>query len=252
MELETRKEARASFVWLPLSVMTMVLLSLILPQGFPFERLPSGAFISSLSTSYLFASITLVLLMAYFGVKKIEEGFIIYFKSIGSIVSVLIVLVLAWSLGAISKDLQTAQYIVSLAKGGFSPALIPAVAFVIGSIISFSTGSSWGTYAIMLPLIISVAHELGSPMYVCIGAVLSGGLFGDHSSPISDTTIVSATGAGCSPLDHVRTQLPYALVNGAVCIIAFIIAGMTGSVWSLLLGFLMLVGAVFAFNRLSA
>ena len=81
-----------------------------------------------------------------------------------------------------------------------------------------------------------MAYQFDAPMTVCIGAVLSGGLFGDHCSPISDTTILSATGAGCSQLDHVKTQLPYALFNAACCVVAFIFAGITGSVWGLAIG----------------
>ncbi|MFQ3197174.1 MAG: Na+/H+ antiporter NhaC, partial [Paraglaciecola sp.] len=83
--------------------------------------------------------------------------------------------------------------------------------------------------AIMLPLAIPTAYALDAPMYVCIGAVLSGGLFGDHSSPISETTILSSTGAGCPQIEHFRTQLPYALFNGSIALCAFGLAGFTGS-----------------------
>jgi Na+/H+ antiporter NhaC len=142
--------------------------------------------------------------------------------------------------------LGTANYIVELADGSFPAYLIPLIAFLVGGIISFSTGSSWGTYAILIPLIVPMAHQFGAPMYVSIGAVLSGGLFGDHCSPISDTTILSATGAGCSQIDHVKTQLPYSLFNAFCCVIAYLIAGITGSVWGLAVGFiLMLSGLVF-------
>jgi len=87
-------------------------------------------------------------------------------------------------------------------------------------------------------------------MYVAIGAVLSGGLFGDHCSPISDTTILSATGAGCSQIDHVKTQIPYALFNGACSLVAYIVAGITASVWALAIGVaLMLTGLIMMKNR---
>ena len=155
---------------------------------------------------------------------------VIYFSGIHKMTSVLIILVLAWSLSSIGKDLGTSQYIISLAEGNFSPFLLPVIAFLFGAVMSFATGSSWGTYAIMMPLIIAVAFALGSPMHVCIGAVLSGGMFGDHCSPISDTTILSASGAGCSQFDHVRTQLPYELFNGSICIVCYILAGLTESV----------------------
>ena len=101
--------------------------------------------------------------------------------------------------------------------------------FILSAIISFATGSSWGTFAIMLPLVIPTAVAIDAPLHVCMGAVLSGGLFGDHSSPISETTILSSTGASCSQIDHFRTQLPYALFNGAISLSAFVVAGVTGS-----------------------
>lgn len=248
VHIKVQQNAKPNMVWLPLSIMMLVLFGLLIAQGFPYdmENIPSNAFRSSLSTAYVFATLSLIILMAKYGIKSLPDGFNLYLKSIGKIVNILIILVLAWSLGAIGKDLGTANYLVSLAEGSFPSYLIPVIAFLVGGIISFSTGSSWGTYAILFPLIIPMAYQFGAPMTVCIGAVLSGGLFGDHCSPISDTTILSATGAGCSQLDHVKTQLPYALFNAACCIVAFIFAGITGSVWGLAIGialmFFLLIG----------
>lgn len=241
----TSDKAKPIMVWLPLTIMMVVLFGMLIPQGFPYDmtNVPSNAFRSSLSTGYMFAAASLIFLMAKYGVKTLAEGFTLYLKGMSGMVSILIILILAWSLGAMGKDLGAANYIVSLADGSFPAFLIPTIAFLVGAIISFSTGSSWGTYAILFPLIIPMAHQFDAPMYVSIGAVLSGGLFGDHCSPISDTTILSATGAGCSQIDHVKTQLPYALFNGVCCVIAFIFAGMTGSVWGLGIGaVLMLLG----------
>ncbi|MCV5736187.1 Na+/H+ antiporter NhaC family protein, partial [Escherichia coli] len=100
-----------------------------------------------------------------------------------------------------------AAYIAEQAQAGFPYWLLPAVAFLLAGIISFATGSSWGTFAIMMPLVIPTAVAIDAPLLVCIGAVLSGGLFGDHCSPISETTILSSTGAGCEQYEHFRTQL---------------------------------------------
>ena len=243
LHLEIQKNAKPNMVWLPLAIMMLVLFGLLVPQGFPYDiaNIPSNAFRSSLSTAYIFAALSLIILMSKYGIKPLADGFNLYLRSIGKMVSILIILVLAWSLGALGKDLGTANYIVSLAEGAFPSYLIPAIAFLVGGIISFSTGSSWGTYAILFPLIIPMAHQFDAPMFVCIGAVLSGGLFGDHCSPISDTTILSATGAGCSQLQHVKTQLPYALFNGACCVVSFIFAGLTGSVWGLAIGIVLML-----------
>jgi Na+/H+ antiporter NhaC len=99
------------------------------------------------------------------------------------------------------------------------------MAFLLAAIISFATGSSWGTFAIMMPLVIPTSVAIDAPLLVAIGAVLSGGLFGDHCSPISETTILSSTGAACNQYEHFKTQLPYALLNGAIALASFIIAG---------------------------
>lgn len=139
--------------------------------------------------------------------------------------SVAVILVLAWALSSVGKELGAAAYIAEQAQAGFPYWLLPAVAFLLAGIISFATGSSWGTFAIMMPLIIPTAVAIDAPLLVCIGAVLSGGLFGDHCSPISETTILSSTGAGCEQYEHFRTQLPYAVLNGAIALTSFLVAG---------------------------
>ena len=243
-------KAKPIMVWLPLSIMMIVLFGMLIPKGFPFDmsNVPSSTFRSSLSTAYLLAALSLIGLMAKYGVRNLTQGFSLYIKSMSQMFSILIILVLAWSLGAIGKDLGTASYIVTLAKGNFPAYLIPVMAFIIGAIISFATGSSWGTYAILIPLIVPMAFQFDAPMYVSIGAVLSGGLFGDHCSPISDTTILSATGAGCSQIDHVKTQLPYSLFNGVCCIIGFIISGITGNLLGLIVAFLIMLSGLLFIN----
>ncbi|MDA0708061.1 MAG: sodium:proton exchanger [Proteobacteria bacterium] len=243
--------AKAVFVWLPLVVMVSVLFFLLVPLGFPLNSVPSLAFRGALSSAYFFSAMTLIVLMLAFGVKSFKDSMVIYFSGIHKMTSVLIILVLAWSLSSIGKDLGTSQYIISLAEGNFSPFLLPVIAFLFGAVMSFATGSSWGTYAIMMPLIIAVAFALGSPMHVCIGAVLSGGMFGDHCSPISDTTILSASGAGCSQFDHVRTQLPYELFNGSICIVCYILAGLTESVMVFIPGIVLLMVGLYILNKIA-
>ncbi|HHL31509.1 MAG TPA: sodium:proton exchanger, partial [Oceanospirillales bacterium] len=245
-------KAKPIMVWLPLSLMMIILFAMLIPQGFPYDmsHIPANAFRSSLSTAYIFAAGVLMLLMAKYGIKSLTAGFTLYLQSIAKMVNILIILILAWSLGAVGKDLGTARFIVSLADGSFPAYLIPMIAFLVGAVISFATGSSWGTYAILIPLIVPMAHHFDAPMYVSIGAVLSGGLFGDHCSPISDTTILSATGAGCSQLDHVKTQLPYCLFNGACCVIGFIYAGITASIWGLAISFVLMFAGLLVIKRL--
>ncbi|EAS45114.1 sodium:proton exchanger [Photobacterium profundum] len=221
----THKNAKSSFVWAPLLVMAVVLISMLAPLGFPFEKISGSSFRAALSSAYFFAAITLVGLMALYKVRNFSDGISVYLKGMGNMMQVAIILILAWTLSGVGKDLGTAAYIAEQAQTGFPHWLVPAVAFLLSAIISFATGSSWGTFAIMMPLVIPTAIAIDAPLYACIGAVLSGGLFGDHCSPISETTILSSTGSGCDQFEHFRTQLPYALLNGFVAFFSFVIAG---------------------------
>ena len=131
--------------------------------------------------------------MASYKVRHISESISIYLEGMTKMMPIAIILVLAWALSSVGHELGTAAYIAEKAQSGFPGWLVPAMAFLLSAIISFATGSSWGTFAIMFPLVIPTAIAIDAPLYVCIGAVLSGGLFGDHSSPIIryDNIIIS-------------------------------------------------------------
>ncbi|MEZ9875104.1 Na+/H+ antiporter NhaC family protein [Vibrio breoganii] len=223
------KNAKTSFVWAPLLVMLIVLCSILIPHGFPFQQVSGSTFRAALSSAYFFAAMTLIGLMALYGVRKLSDGIQVYLKGMSNMMSVAVILILAWALSSVGKELGAAAYIAQQAQAGFPYWLVPAVAFLLAGIISFATGSSWGTFAILMPLVIPTAFAIDAPMLVCIGAVLSGGLFGDHCSPISETTILSSTGAGCDQYEHFRTQLPYALVNGGIALISFVVSGVLAS-----------------------
>ncbi|MDV2857913.1 Na+/H+ antiporter NhaC family protein [Oceanimonas sp. CAM02] len=225
----THDNARASFVWAPLLVMGAVLAAMLGPLGFPFEKISGSVFRAALSTAYFSAAVTLISLMAIYGVRRVSDGIAVYLRGMSNMMQVAIVLILAWTLSSVGKELGAAAYIAEQAQAGFPAWLVPAVAFLLSGIISFATGSSWGTFAIMLPLVIPTAIAIDAPLYACIGAVLSGGLFGDHCSPISETTILSSTGSGCDQFEHFRTQLPYALLNGSIALSGFVLAGFIAS-----------------------
>lgn len=142
-----------------------------------------------------------------------------------------IILILAWSLGLVTKDLGTAHYLAGILEGNLPPHLLPVLVFVISAAISFATGTSWATMAILLPLVIPLSVVLGGAIgfehgahYTLvlgtISSVLAGSIWGDHCSPISDTTVLSSMSSACDHVDHVRTQLPYALTVGVIGIMA--------------------------------
>ncbi len=220
--------AKPILVWAPLLVMAVVLGIMLVPLGFPLAQVSGLDFRAGLSTAYFFAATALIVLMTVYRVRGFLSSVDIYLKGISSMMQVAITLLLAWALSDIGRELGAADYIASVAKAGLPMWMFPMVSFLLAGIISFATGSSWGTFAIMLPLVIPTAFALDAPMYACIGAVLSGGLWGDHSSPISETTILASTGASCAQIDHFRTQLPYALFNGAISLLMFGFAGLTG------------------------
>ena len=216
-------------VWAPLLILALVLGIMLVPLGFPFAQVSGTDFRAGLSTAYLAAATLLIVLMAALKVREVLSSVEVYLKGMTGMTLVAVTLLLAWALSDIGRMLGAAEYISAVAQAGLPNWLLPAVVFILSAIISFSTGSSWGTFAIMLPLVIPTAVAIDAPLHVCIGAVLSGGLFGDHSSPISETTILSSTGASCPQLEHFRTQLPYALFNGGISLSAFVIAGLTAT-----------------------
>jgi Na+/H+ antiporter NhaC len=149
---------------------------------------------------------------------------------IKGVMPAVIILALAYCINTISKDMKTAEFIVGITKDWLSPGLLPALAFLISAVISFSTGTAWGTYAIMVPIAIPLAYhfssqEVGTLVYCSFAAVAGGGVFGDHCSPLSDTTVLSSLGSACDHIDHVRTQLPYALLVAAIAIALYLIVG---------------------------
>ncbi|MDS9473122.1 Na+/H+ antiporter NhaC family protein [Sporosarcina pasteurii] len=247
---EANKGGRAIFIWLPLLVLFVTLFGLLISYGFPFEPVPGSDFRVSLSAAYLFAAITIISLMLFYKVRKFGEVFDIYTTGMQKMVYVALTLVLAWSLGNVIKEMGTAQFIIEVMRGNVPPFIIPAILFIVGIVISIASGTSWGTFAIMLPLAIPMAVGLDAHMLVCIGAVLSGGVLGDHCSPISDTTILASTGAGADHIDHVKTQFPYALLNASIAFIGFIVAGITGNAYTLVLILVLLLVAVFTLSKI--
>lgn len=216
-------------VIIPLVVLFVTLFGLLVPLGFPFKQVPGSQFRIALISGYLLASIVMILLMAYYKVDTVKGGVNTYVKGTSKLFSCILMLILAWALSAIGKELGTAEYIVGLVNGNLPAQLVPALIFALGAIMSFATGTSWGTFAIVMPLAIPMAVTLDAPLYATIAAVLSGGLFGDHCSPVSDTTILAATGAGCGLMEHMWTQLPYALICAGVSFVGFILAGFVES-----------------------
>jgi len=156
---------------------------------------------------------------------KVKEITDIFMKGVGGLIPLASLMILAFAIGDICDALGTGPFVAQAAKSTLNPGIIPAVVFLVSCFIAFSTGTSWGTFAIMIPIAVPMINIIGLHPGLIIAAVLGGGVFGDHCSPISDTTIISSMAAASDHIDHVRTQLPYALTAAGFSILLFLIFG---------------------------
>jgi len=177
-----------------------------------------------------------------------------------SMMNAMVILILAWSLGQVTEDLGTANYLSQILTGSLPVQILPALVFFTAAAMAFATGTSWATMAILVPLVIPLTVSLGgaigfgdgeySILLSTISSVLAGAIFGDHCSPISDTTVLSSTASECDHVDHVRTQMPYALIVGVISIVFGSIGTAYGlPVWAaLLIGIVLLIGVLKIFG----
>lgn len=215
---------RAFNMLLPLGVMVLMMPLALFITGDGDLRAGSG------STSVLWAvlsglALAWMLAMAQ-KAMKIEKLTSIGLKGAGGMLGMALVLLLALALGGVAREMGAGPYVAGLVVDRLHPAVLLPLVFLTGAFVSFSTGTSWGTFAIMVPIAVPAAAAMGLPMAPFLAAALAGGIFGDHASPISDTTIVSSLAAATDHIAHVRTQLPYALLAAAVAIIGFAVTGL--------------------------
>ena len=211
------------------------------------EILGSSDTFSALMHSTLLSAITAAVLSISSGTLSINETLDAWFSGVKFMLMGLLVLLLAWALADVSKDLQTAEYIVSSLGDAIPMNLLPAIIFVVAAITAFGSGSSWGVMAILMPLVIPLSwavmenHGAANPenyhiMYSSVACVLTGAVWADHCSPISDTTILTSMASGCELMDHVWTQMPYAISAGlAALFLCTIPAGFGFPWWALLI-----------------
>lgn len=148
-----------------------------------------------------------------------------FMKGAGALLPIAAILLLALALGDVARTLGTGTYVANLVGENIPLIFLAPLVFLVSAFIAFSVGSSWGTFAIMIPIAVPMATTLGLPVPLLLGAAVSGAIFGDHASPISDTTVVASMAAATDHIDHVRTQLPYALLAAGIATIGFLIAG---------------------------
>jgi Na+/H+ antiporter NhaC len=218
------KASHPAFMVAPLGVMIASMVAFMFWTGNGSLAAGSGSksVLYSVSLACLVAYLMMLASRRFSHVDLVRTGF----EGMSELLPLVTIVLLSLALGASLKDLGTGPFIAGLA-GDFLPHfLVAPMLFLAGALISFSTGTSWGTFAILIPIGIPMAQSLGLPPSLVLSAILGGGVFGDHCSPISDTTCVSAIASGCDLLEHVRTQLPYALTAGTAALILYLAVGL--------------------------
>jgi len=155
------------------------------------------------------------------------------YAGVKGVMPAVLILALAYCINAMTREMHTAEYVVGITESWMSPRILPALIFLVSGIISFATGTAWGTYAIVVPIALPLAfqfdgQQVGVLVPATFASVAGGGVFGDHCSPLSDTTVLSSLGSASDHMDHVRTQLPYALVVAAVALLLYLLVGLVG------------------------
>lgn len=213
-----------AYMLVPLTVMVAGMVGFMLWTGDGVMANGSGSR-SVLYSTALACLVAYVMMIAggrFNHIKLVKIGF----EGMGELLPLVTIVLFSLALGASLKDLGTGIFIAGLV-GDFLPLyLIVPMLFLAGALISFSTGTSWGTFAILIPIGVPLIQTLGLPPSLVLAAILGGGIFGDHCSPISDTTAVSSIASGCDLLEHVRTQLPYALVAGGITLLMYLGVGL--------------------------
>ena len=232
---------RAFNMVLPILVMVLMMPVMLSVTGWPaaLETYPNGSFGQKLfhaigngsgSTSVLVSVLVAILFsMVLYGIQgffKVKEMVDMTLKGISGMMPLALLMLLAFAIGDVCSALQTGQYVADVTQNWLSPSMVPFIIFLTSCFIAFSTGTSWGTFAIMIAIAVPMAQQMNANLYLTIAAAIGGGVFGDHCSPISDTSILSSMATASDHIDHVKTQLPYALVAGGLTAFAYLMIGL--------------------------
>ena len=219
----SKAKSRVLNMLLPMGVLIATILAVltITGKGNPTQ----GAGMQSLLWGCILAVVTICILCVAQKLFSVDEVINEMFKGMGTMLPVAGILLFGFTMGNLVKDLDTGNYLTSVFMGVLSPALLPALSFLLCMLLSFATGTSMGTMAIMSVICLPMAISMGISIPLVAGAVFGGAIFGDHSSPISDTTIMSCATTGCDIIDHVKTQMPYVLIFAAISLVLYVVLG---------------------------
>ena len=213
------------------TLVVCIFAGLLYTGGFPernvIDALANCSTMKSLVTAFFVATVVAAIYTIKDKVYTVTESITAIMAGITQMMEACVILTLAWSIGSVCKAVGTTAYVISITESWLTPAMMFIVLFVVSAFTAFCTGTSWGTFSIYLPISIPLAAAIGAPIAPAIGLVISGGIFGDHCSPISDTTVLSSIGSSCDHIAHVGTQLVYALTVAACAAVAYLFVGLT-------------------------
>lgn len=226
---EVTDEPEAEIPSAAFMVAPIVAMILMMPVGLYVTG--DGSLIEGSGSVSILWSVSIAILVAWImilasGRSSVNDLMRTFMKGAGSLLPISTILLLALALGDVAGLLRTGDYVANLVGANIPVILLAPLIFLTSAFIAFSVGSSWGTFAIMIPIAIPIAINLDLPLPLYLGAAISGAIFGDHSSPISDTTVVASMASATDHIDHVRTQLPYALLAAAIATAGFLILGL--------------------------
>lgn len=249
MAKHTKADAKGKVIDLVLPILVLIAASILsmLYYGGLFSGETSTLFdafgnTSSAPSLAMGGMVALIFTFVFYIVRRVlsfKEFFACFDKGVKSMVGACLILSMAWALGGVCRELlNTGGYVSYLVEtSGMPVQLLAPIIFLVGCALAFATGTSWGTFSILIPIVTPLCLQAAPELLItCLAATLAGAVFGDHCSPISDTTILASTGSNCNHLDHVRTQIPYACMVAACCFVGYVVAGITGGNVVLTLG----------------
>lgn len=242
---------KISTMVIPLMVLLVVLFAYLTSKGLWYQKVAGTDIRTAIASGFMCATIVLIVLCIRGKIFKFDKCLNIITGGMANMMFMCVVLVLAWSLSGVTKSIGTADFLITSTEGLLNPALLPCILFAIGAVMSLATGTSWGTMAILMPIGLPMAIALDVSLPLIAAAIISGGLYGDHCSPISDTTILASIGAACDHIDHFETQVPYATTVAVVCAVMFAVTGMTTSSFMIFVAVAVLIIAIFTLHKYS-
>ena len=220
---DTDVKPRARNLLVPVGVLIVVMFGTLLVTG--SGDITKGAGLQALIWAVVTSLLTIIIMTVVQKVFTLDQAISEMFKGMSHMLPIAFILLLGFTMGNVVKALDTGSYLSSLFQRLLSPALLPALTFLIALLISFATGTSMGTMAIMAVIALPMAFDMGTSIPLVAGAMFGGSIFGDHCSPISDTTIMTCSTTGCDIIDHVKTQAPYCAIMAAASFVLYIIFG---------------------------